>query len=99
MSFDQEAHIVPEKLEDPIPILFWTPMEFTLAISFMGFGLVMNLWFVGMFMGIGVLVGSRYLGRGAKRGNVQHLMWALGLNIDVPLKTQFPPAWDNQFIC
>lgn len=99
MSFDEEAHVVPEKLEDPIPILFWSPMEFTLAISFMGFGLVMNLWFVGMFMGIGVLIGSRYLSRGAKRGNVQHLIWALGLNIDKFLKDQFPDPWENDFIC
>lgn len=99
MSFDPQSHVVPEKLEDPIPILFWSPIEFTLAISFAGFGLVMNLWFIGLGMSAAVLIGSRYLARGAKRGSVQHLIWSLGLRIDTPLKTQFPAPWTNEFIC
>src|ERR1700730_4783706 len=98
MSFDAQSHIVPQKLEDPIPVLFWSPTEFTLALSFMGFGLVMNLWPVGMGLGAVVLFGSRYLSRGAKRGAVQHLLYSLGLRIDNSLTTQFPPAWTNDFI-
>ncbi len=99
MSFDAQSHIVPEKLEDPIPVLFWSPTEFTLAISFMGFGLIMNLWFVGLILGVGVLIGSRYLTRGAKRGAVQHLIWSLGLRMDHYLSKQFPAPWSNDFIC
>lgn len=98
MSFDAQSHMVPHKLEDPIPIMFWSPMEFTLAISFMGFGLVMNMWPVGMGLGAGVLLGSRYLARGAKRGAVQHLLYSLGLRIDNSLTQQFPAPWTNDFI-
>jgi hypothetical protein len=98
MSFDSQSHIMPHRLEEPIPILFWTPTEFTLAISLMGFGLIMDLWMFGMIGGAAVLLGSRYLGRGAKRGAVQHMLWSFGLQLDAPIKAQFAPAWKNDFI-
>jgi type IV conjugative transfer system protein TraL len=96
-QFDPQSHVVPHQLEDPIPILFWDPLEFVLAISLMGFGTIMNLWVVGMVCGMGVLLGSRYLKRGAKRGAMQHLLWAMGLQLDQPIAKRFPPSWINEF--
>ena len=98
MSFDPQSHTVPHNLEGSIPILFWSPTEFTLAISLMGFGLIMDLWMFGMAGGAAVLIGARYLGRGAKRGAVQHMLWAFGLQLDAPIAAQFKPAWKNDFI-
>jgi TraL protein len=98
MSFDAQSHVVPHGLEGSIPILFWSPTEFTLAISLMGFGLIMDLWMFGMAGGAAVLIGSRYLGRGAKKGAVQHMLWAFGLQLDAPISAQFQPAWKNDFI-
>ena len=98
MAFDSASHVVPHRLEEPIPILFWSPTDFVLALSLMGFGLVMDLWVFGMVGGAAVLLGSRYLARGAKRGAVQHLLWSLGLQLDNPLAKQFQPSWQNDFI-
>lgn len=95
---DQEAHIVPFELESPIPILFWDPLEFVLAITLMGFGVVANLWIFGCIGGAAVLMGARYLKRGSKKGAMQHFLWAHGLQLDVPLTKKFKPAWLNDYI-
>lgn len=97
-QFDPQSHVVPHKLEDPIPIMFWNPLDFVLALSLMGFGTIMNVWVFGLIAGMGVLLGSRYLQRGAKRGAMQHLLWALGLQLDKSLARRFPPAWTNDFL-
>jgi hypothetical protein len=95
---DKESHVIPFDLEAPTPILFWDPLEFTIAVVFMGFGIIAKLWLLGMVGGLAVLLGSRYLKRGAKRGAVQHMLWGIGLQVDMPLKKRFPPAWVNDFV-
>ena len=95
---DQESHIVPFEIEAPIPIMFWDPLEFVLAICLMGFGIIAHLWLVGVVGGAGVLIGARYLKRGAKRGAMQHFLWAHGLQMDASLTKKFKPSWLNDFI-
>ncbi|PNG50017.1 MULTISPECIES: type IV conjugative transfer system protein TraL [unclassified Variovorax] len=94
---DQESHVFPFDLESPIPIMFWDPLEFTLSLILMGFGIIAHMWILGVLMGGGVLIGARYLKRGSKRGAMQHFLWAHGLQLDAPLKTRFKPAWLNDF--
>lgn len=93
---DQQSHVVPFDLEAPVPIMFWDPLEFVLALVLMGFGIISHLWVFGLVGGAGVLLGSRYLKRGAKKGAMQHFLWAHGLELDAPLK-KFKPAWLNDF--
>ncbi len=95
---DQDSHLVPFDIEAPIPIMFWDPLEFVLAVSLMGFGIIAKVWIFGLVAGAGVLVGSRYLKRGAKRGAMQHFLWAHGLQMDPALSKMFKPAWLNDFI-
>ncbi|MDO9176999.1 MAG: type IV conjugative transfer system protein TraL [Agitococcus sp.] len=98
MSTDSQAsHMVPFDIEAPVPIMFWDPLEFVLAVTLMGFGVISQLWVLGLVLGGGVLVGSRYLKRGAKRGAMQHMLWAYGLQLDNPLAKAFKPAWVNDF--
>lgn len=97
-SLDHDSHIVPYDIEAPVPIMFWDPLEFVLAISLMGFGIISHLWLVGVVGGTGVLIGARYLKRGAKRGAMQHFLWNLGLQLDPALSQKFKPAWLNDFI-
>jgi hypothetical protein len=97
-EFDQNAHIVRHKLEDPVPILFWEPLDFTMAFALLGIGLVMGMWIIGMIGCFSVLIGSRYLRRGMKRGAVQHFLWSIGLPADNALKARFPPVWVNDLI-
>ena len=89
---------MPHGLEAPIPIMFWDPLEFVFAITLMGFGVVTKLWLFGMIAGAGVLWGAKYLKRGSKRGSVQHLFWAYGVQMDNSLRTKFQPSWLNDFI-
>lgn len=97
-QFDQESHCIPYDIEAPTPVMFWEPLEFIMAVSFMGLGIVMNAFILGVVMGTGVLVGARYLKRGAKRGAMQHFLWAIGLQLDVNLSKKFKPSWLNDFI-
>lgn len=92
-----DSHIVPFDLEAPIPIMFWDPLEFVLAIVLMGFGVISGLWAFGLLGGIGVLYGARYLKRGAKRGAMQHFLWGHGLQMDPVLMRKFKPAWLNDY--
>lgn len=98
MSADHQSHRVYHNLEAPIPIMFFDPIEFVLAVVLMGFGIISGLWILGFFGGAGVLIGSRYLKRGAKRGAMQHFMWSYGLQLDAPLSKKFKPSWLNDFI-
>lgn len=78
--------------------MFWEPLEFVLALCLMGFGIIANVWLLGLAAGMGVLLGARYLKRGAKRGAMQHFMWAHGLQLDASLTKKFKPAWLNDYI-
>lgn len=93
-----QSHVVPFDIELPVPIMFWDPLEFILAITLMGFGIIAHLWIFGVLGGAGVLIGSRYLKRGAKRGAMQHFLWAHGLQLDPSLSKLFKPSWLNDFI-
>lgn len=95
---DEEAHKVPQDVDSPIPVLFWDPVEFVISISIFGFGILMNLWLLGMIGAITVLVLSQKLKRGAKRGAVQHYLWRSGLQVDAPLRKKFPTPWTTEFI-
>jgi hypothetical protein len=78
--------------------MFWDPLEFVLAITLIGFGIISRLWVLGLVAGIGVLYGARYLKRGSKRGAMQHFLWSHGLQMDAPLAKMFKPAWLNDFV-
>jgi hypothetical protein len=92
-----ESHQMPFDLEAPIPIMFWDPLEFVLSITLMGFGIIAHAWILGCLGGAAVLMGSRYLKRGAKRGAMQHFMWSHGLQLDSALVKKFKPSWLNDF--
>lgn len=98
MEANAKAHLVPYELEAPVPIMFWDPLEFVLAITLIGFGIIMHLWVIGLASGIGVLYGARYLKRGAKRGAMQHFLWSHGLQMDPALSKMAKPAWLNDFV-
>lgn len=96
---DDMAHLVPPAdIEAPVPILFWEPVEFIVALTLAGFGMLAQMFPLGIVLAASVLVGARYLKRGAKRGAVQHFLWSMGLQLDPGLKSKFPPAWVNEFI-
>ena len=96
---DQEAHLIPPAdIEAPTPIMFWEPLEFTMAICFIGFGMIAHLMLLGVLAAVLVLYGARYLKRGAKRGAMQHFLWSMGLQLDASFNKCFVPSWKNDFV-
>lgn len=98
MDETTQAHIIPEGVERPTPIMFWEPLEFTVGLMFAGFGIVTNMWVIGVGLGGAVLALAPRMRRGYRRGAVQHMLWAKGLNLDPHLKARFKPSWLNDFI-
>ena len=99
MNQEQEkAHIVWQRVDAPVPIMFWEPQEFLLSVVFIGFGIVMNSLLVGVTSAAAVLWITKRLKRGAKAGTVPHVLWSLGLAIDPALALWFPKPWQNDFL-
>lgn len=93
---DLDRHI-PSRADDPVPILFWEPLEFVLGVSVLGIGIALNLWFTGALLSVGLLWTMKRLRRGAKRGAAQHALWSAGMQIDRSMGV-FPAAWENEFL-
>lgn len=97
-EIDYESHKIYKKLEDPIPILFWEPLEFIFALGFFGIGIVFDSVVFGGSGGVLVLWGAKYMRRGAKKGATQHALWGAGIKIDPALTTKFPAPWQKDFM-
>ena len=69
-----------------------------MSFALLGIGLVFGMWVIGIIGCFAVLIGSRYLRRGMKRGAVQHFLWSLGLPADKALSARFPPVWSNDLV-
>ena len=91
-----ERHI-PTRADDPVPMLFWDPFEFVLAITAFGLLMILANPIIGALVGGGVLWVSKRLKRGAKRGAAQHAVWAFGMLADKALN-RFPPPQVREFI-
>lgn len=98
MAIDRDSHVMAQDVDSPVPIMFWDPLEFIIAISLMGFGILMNAWVLGIVSATLVLMLSRKLKRGAKRGAVQHWIWRIGLRVDTSLTKKFPAACHNELV-
>lgn len=95
---DRTNHTVPQNLDAPVKILFWEPMEFVLAITAVGFGVMLKQLLFGIFLAGLVLWGSKKLKRGSKRGAMPHHIWFGGLELDPAMKAWFPASWRNDFL-
>lgn len=95
---DQGLHQLAQNVDSPVPILFWEPVEFAIAVTLMGFGVISNLWVFGMLGAVGVLWGAKKLRRGAKRGAAQHWIWHNGLLLDSALARLFPAPWQTDYM-
>lgn len=98
MSEAQRFSRVPKEVDKDVPIMFFEPMEFVAFIGILGFGMIFNLFFLGVVAGVGYLMVSRKMKRGAKRGASQHFLYRLGLPLDPALKKYFPSPSLSEFI-
>lgn len=85
-------------LDEPVPILFWTPMEFIVMVMILGVGIVAKQLLFGMIGAYICLKISRKLSRGAKRGQSKHGLWRMGVSfIDPPLSKKMPHPVQTDF--
>lgn len=89
---EDRSRCIPAQVDEKVPILFWQPTEFIIAVSLLGIGIVMSLWTFGLVTAAVVLWGAKKLRRGAKPGAIQHLLWYLGLPLDKTLTRYFPSS-------
>lgn len=94
---EKNRRYIPTRVDDPVPILFFEPIEFVLIVSIFGIGVAMGFMLAGFALSVGVMWAVRKLKRGAKRGATQHALWSSGLKIDRGMG-RFSPAWDNDLI-
>lgn len=95
--FDQQAHLVAFDVEERTPIMFLDAQELSLVTISLGLGIVTDLFMAGIAVGAMLVVASKKLKRGAKRGATQHFLWSLGLQADPTLARLAKPAWINDF--
>lgn len=81
---------VPVGIDAPIPIFKWEVVEIVIAIVILGCGIVLRQFHFGIIGAYLVLHFAKKLRAGQKRGQVQHLLWRFGLNLDGPLKKHAP---------
>lgn len=89
---------IPLKADNPVPILFWEPVDFVAGISVFGMGVALGLFLFGMVGGALTLMVASKLRNGAKRGAAQHWLWYMGVNIDRALARMKLRSWDSDFI-
>lgn len=89
---DHEIYIIPSEIDAPIPIFAWEAPELVIALMVLGLSLVVRQFLPGIVMTVLLLSVAKKLRAGRKRGQVQHLLWRLGLNLDTPLKKHGPRA-------
>lgn len=89
---------IPLKADNPVPIMFWEPVDFVAGMSVFGMGVALNLFLFGMLGCAATLMVATKLRNGAKRGAAQHWLWYMGLNIDRALARMKLRSWDSDFI-
>lgn len=90
---------IPLMIDNPVPIMFWEPVDFIAGMSVFGMGVALNLFAFGAIGGAITLMIATKLRQGAKRGAAQHWLWFMGLNIDRGLHRMKLKASHNDFMC
>lgn len=98
MDEDLTQYSIFPTLESPIPIMFWEPLEFILAIGLLGMFMILNLFTVGLVACVIVLKYSSKFKAGEKKGSLNHGLWRYGLHqVSSEISTRYPKPWVLEF--
>jgi hypothetical protein len=89
---------VPLMADNPVPILFWEPVDCIVGLAMFGMGVALHMFLFGAVACAVTLMVASKLRQGAKRGAAQHWLWFMGLSIDRALSRMKLRAWDSDFI-
>jgi|SRR5690554_3574523 len=85
-----ESYRIPKDIDAPIPIFAWEITEVVVAIMVLGVAIIMRLFVPGLVVAIFMMMMAKKMRAGQKRGQVQHMLWRMGLRLD-PLLARFGP--------
>lgn len=77
---------VPPKLDGPVPFFAWEIIDMVVAMLLLGTTILMGGFLFGAIGAVLVLKHAKKLRQGSKEGQVPHLFWRIGLNLDKPLR-------------
>lgn len=89
---ENEIYLVAPEIDAPIPIFAWEAPEIVIVLMVFGICLVVRQFVAGIVLALLILSLAKKLRAGRKRGQMQHLLWRLGLQLDTPLKKHGPRA-------
>ncbi|MBU9199797.1 type IV conjugative transfer system protein TraL [Burkholderia multivorans] len=89
---------IPLTADNPVPILFWEPVDFIAGMSIFGMGVALHMFLFGAVGSVLTLMIASKLRQGAKRGAAQHWLWYMGLTIDRALSRMKLQSSDNDFV-
>lgn len=95
---DNSIRKIPLTADNPVPIMFWEPVDFIAAMAILGMGVALHLLVFGVVGCVAVLMAATKLRQGAKRGAAQHWLWFMGMNIDRGLARLKLRSWDSDFV-
>lgn len=89
---------IPLKADNPVPIMFWEPVDFVAGITIFGMGVALKMFMFGAIGCVLTLMIATKLRNGAKRGAAQHWLWYMGLNMDRALSRLKLKSWNSDFL-
>ena len=96
---DGSAYQIPKNVDSPLPFFAWEMTEVVLAMIFLCVGIVFQQFLAGMIGSIFILYLSRKMRGGRKRGQVQHVIWRLGVGmVDPAMKKYGPPPMRLEYM-
>ncbi|MGL6250743.1 MAG: type IV conjugative transfer system protein TraL [Billgrantia desiderata] len=84
------SYRIPQDIDAPIPIFMWEITEVIVAVMVVGVAIIMRMFLPGIVVAIFLMMLAKRMRAGQKRGQVQHVLWRLGLRLD-PLLSKFGP--------
>ncbi len=81
-----DKYKVPAKLDGPVPFFAWEIIDMVVAMLILGATILMGNLLFGVIGSVMVLKSAKKLRQGQKEGQVPHMLWRTGMNLDSPLR-------------
>lgn len=81
-----DKYKIPAKLDGSVPFFAWELIDMVVAMMLLGATILMGKLLIGVISSVVVLKYAKKLRQGQKEGQVPHILWRAGLNLDSPLR-------------
>jgi conjugal transfer pilus assembly protein TraL len=85
---------IPKYIDDPAQIFFWEIDDVIVFTVFMGIGIIIDMLFIMIMIGVGIVYGIQKMKQVKADGFLMHALYWYGA---IPLK-RLPPSYNREFI-